>query len=215
MAPLSLFLVYFFSSTMFYKPSDSSPSHRFLWSVSKKNRHLTYSPLSSVCCAQFIALEQDDSADNSTTAQGSMNGDILTLKHLTATIGSISQTQSRGRGPTQHPLRLREYPLPHCSGLPLSGYLLPFKRKMTRPSQTCHCNTGGDFVAANLQDVMMAGGRGGSLLAGTSSTPPMEATRSGQWVKWREIGGVVVFCSLSQWLRQLLSPSGCEAGLLK
>lgn len=70
----------------------------------------------------------------------------------------------------------------HFTSTPPSGYLHLLKREMTCPSQTCHCLTGGDFVAADLGFVVMAGGGRELLLAGIFSTAPMEATERGQRV---------------------------------
>lgn len=113
---------------------------------------------------------------------------ILTLKHLTSTIDSyLSSTMQRQSSDSfsQHPVRPREHPPLHFTSAPPSGYLRLFKRKMTCPSQTCHCLTGGDFIAAGLQCVVMAGrGREGALV----SWHIFHSSRGGH--RERTVGGV-------------------------
>ncbi|KAI3372499.1 hypothetical protein L3Q82_022978, partial [Scortum barcoo] len=93
-----------------------------------------------------------------------------------ASVEFIANTRQRSDRFSRHPIHPREHPPLHFTSAPLSGYLRLFKRKMTCPSQTCHCLTGGDFIAAGPQYVVMAGRGRELLLAGISSTPPAEAT---------------------------------------
>ena len=124
---------------------------------------------------------------------------LLTIKHLTTTIDSICQRQ-RSDGFSQHPFHPREHLPLHFTGTPPSGYLRLFKREMTCPSQTCHCLTGGDCSGGSTVCCDGRGGEGGregALVSRHIFRAPMEATERGQREGWREIGGLVVSCSLS------------------